>query len=115
MEYCYDGQWTSICGNFHDEEASVVCKTLGFAPYGGNFFCLSEIFNLEFLSDVVYGSKYSFSGYYAINYVSCSSYATEDELQNCRVVPKSMSPSQCIAITSCTTPAAVKCYGMYIN
>ena len=35
VEYCYNGKWTPICSSFHDEEATVVCKQLGYAPYGG--------------------------------------------------------------------------------
>ena len=35
VEYCYNGQWTQFC-QFNDEEATVTCKQLGYAPYGSN-------------------------------------------------------------------------------
>ena len=36
-EYCYNGQWTPLCSSFDDEEATVICKQLGYAPYGGKY------------------------------------------------------------------------------
>ena len=31
LEYCHYGAWSSVCYNFHDEEATVACKQLGFS------------------------------------------------------------------------------------
>ena len=59
----------------------------------------------------VYNYRDSFHGYVTISYISCSSSATEDELQECTITPRG-STSSCNYL--CTTPAAIKCYnGMY--
>ena len=31
LEYCHYGAWSSVCYYFHDEEATVACKQLGFS------------------------------------------------------------------------------------
>ena len=31
LEYCHYGAWSSFCTSFHDEEATVACKQLGFS------------------------------------------------------------------------------------
>ena len=40
LEYCYYGAWSPICSSFHDEEATVACKQLGFTnlPYSKHIF-----------------------------------------------------------------------------
>ena len=50
VEYCYNGQWTSICDSFYDKEATVVCKQLGYAPYGGMEIGQQNIYFIQFLS-----------------------------------------------------------------
>ena len=35
VELCMNGQWRTICrDSFDDYDASVVCKQLGYSPYG---------------------------------------------------------------------------------
>ena len=31
LEYCHNGAWSSVCNSFHNEEATVACKQLGFS------------------------------------------------------------------------------------
>ena len=35
VEYCHNGQWMAICGSLQDEEIAVICRQLGYTPYGG--------------------------------------------------------------------------------
>ena len=35
VEYCYDGSYQTLCTDeWSDTDASVVCRELGFSPYG---------------------------------------------------------------------------------
>ena len=35
VELCLNGTWGTICSNgFDDKDASVICKQLGYSPYG---------------------------------------------------------------------------------
>ena len=37
VEYCYNGKWSAICRSisFNYEEIAIICRQLGFSPYGG--------------------------------------------------------------------------------
>ena len=68
------------------------------------------ISNLEAVSGYLYRTDN-----YEIRYIACSTYATENELQSCNIVPRSSS-SSCTGSSTCYFPAAIRCYNsMWIH
>ena len=106
VKYCYNGQWTPFC-QFDDEEATVTCKQLGYSPYGSNFLSnyITDHDNDYF--DFIGIIDYSYNDYSLISSISCSTYATENNLQSCSISP--IGSSSCTPV--CSSVVAIRCYG----
>ena len=64
LEICYNDIWTPVCVTyFHDEEAAVACKQLGYTHYSCTYVTLSLI-------------KFIISLYYRGFYIHCWKYTT---------------------------------------
>ena len=91
VEYCHYGAWSSVCYNFHDEEATVACKQLGFpgSPSKNNIYSSANLFCIFFWWTIVeaaittdgrFGHRQNFSSFH---YFSCSSSASQISLASC--------------------------------
>ena len=91
LEYCHYGAWSSFCTYFHDEEATVACKQLGFsgspsknihvwrnhfAPFLMNYIHIEA----AVIADGRFGHRWNFSSF---QYFVCSSSASQSSLASC--------------------------------
>ena len=59
MEICFNNTYGTICGDFWDEQdASVVCRQLGYAANGVTVFVHQHQFNVHIVNESVHSSRF---------------------------------------------------------
>ena len=111
LEYCHYGAWSSVCYNFHDEEATVACKQMGFSGLPSknisvyrkkkHFASCSDFVEAALITDGRFGHRWNFSSFW---YFSCYSSASQSSLATC-------SQYDTTCGYRCTHNYGIACYG----